>query len=120
MKFGKKFREIRKSKGKSLREVEADTGITRGYLSRFERDLIPNASLSRMEELADYYNVDLQSIIAGDEQEWKANLPDKLKEFIDENNIDFLKVGLKAKDKGLSPEEVESLIEIISKQISKS
>ncbi|MFP4457908.1 MAG: helix-turn-helix domain-containing protein [Clostridia bacterium] len=118
MEIGSKFREIRKSQDKSLRDVERDTGITRGYLSRFERDKIPNASLSRMEELADYYGVDINTIITSDEQEWKEKLPPKLKEFVENNNIDFLKVGLKAKEKGLTPEEVENLIEIISNQFA--
>ena len=84
MKFGTKFREIRNEQEKSLRDVERDTGITRGYLSRFERNKIPNASFSRMETLADYYGVDINTIITSDEQEWKENLPKKLKEFIDE------------------------------------
>jgi transcriptional regulator with XRE-family HTH domain len=117
MGFGKKLREIRHMTGKSLRDVEIETNINRGYLSRLEREEIPNAPFSRLEELAEYYGVDVATIVKDDE-DWKMKLDPKLKKFVEENNIGYLKIGIKAKEKNLSPEDVEKIIEIMSKKVN--
>jgi transcriptional regulator with XRE-family HTH domain len=76
MSIGQNLRDIRNQKNKSLRDVEAETGINRGYLSRLERDQIPNAPFSRLKELAEYYDVDIMSIVKEDAEE---DLKTKLK-----------------------------------------
>lgn len=111
--IGKKFRKIRESKGLSLGDVMRRTKISKGYLSRLERGKIPNVSLSRLEELADFYNVDLASLLS-EEKDWKEKLPDRIKNFIEENDIEYLELGFQAKEKDLKPEDIKNIINLLS------
>jgi transcriptional regulator with XRE-family HTH domain len=117
MRLGKKLRDIRKTKGLSLEEVAADLELSKGYLSKVERGIIKDVSVSKAENFADYYNVALTELLERDDN-WKEKLPERLRKFVDEQNIGYLEIGLKAKDKGLSPEEVDNLIDIISNHLA--
>ena len=59
--YGEILREIRIEKGKTLREVERDTGISNSNLSRWESGkVIP--SIAFCEQLADYYGISLDEL----------------------------------------------------------
>ena len=115
---GKKFRQIRKMKEKSLGDVSRETGINKGYLSRLERNKIPNVPLSRLEELADYYNIDLSNLLREGE-DWFEKLPPKLQYFVEHHDIEYLELGMKAQEKGLDPEDVEEVINLLAERFGK-
>ena len=47
--------------------------------------------------------------------QWHKILPAQLQEFVKEENIKYLEVGLLAKDKELSPEAIKSVIDAMLK-----
>ncbi len=65
--FGKYIKDLREDRHLSLRQVEAETGISNSYLSQIERGErdIPNTNI--LVRLADLYGVSFQSLaqIAG-------------------------------------------------------
>ena len=108
MTIGEKLREIRNNRNQSLRDVEEDTGITRGYISRLERDEIPNAALSRYKELADYYGVSIESIVNPDKNSKKdLKLKFKKEDMKKENKEDKATESLK--NTSASNEEEEKI-----------
>ena len=116
MSLGKKLKSLRKQKKKTLREVakEIKPNITYQYLSDLESGRRKNPSNDLLKDLADYYNVNLVHLLA-DEKDWHKILPVQLQEFVKEENIEYLEVGLLAKEKEISPEIIKSIIDLISK-----
>lgn len=114
--LGSRLRELRKDKNLALWQVADQVGADKGNLSRLERDLIYNVKMETIKQLAELYNVSVDYLIYGS-KDLNTDLPTNLKKFIDENNIDYLEVGLKAKEEGLSPEDAKKLIEVLSHQV---
>ena len=56
-KLGNKLRQVRKLKSLSLRDVEADTGISNAYLSQLERGDASNPSPKKLKSLAEHYDI---------------------------------------------------------------
>lgn len=64
-KYGKALKEQRLLRGKTLLQVETDTGISNANLSRWERgEVIP--SIIFCEKLADYYGISIDELIGRD------------------------------------------------------
>jgi len=64
-KYGETFKEQRILRGKTLKEIEAATGINNGNLSRYERDeVVPSIYICEL--LADYYGITLDELIGRD------------------------------------------------------
>ena len=60
--YGEALKEHRVASGKTLMEVEKDTGISNVNLSRWERgEVIP--SIMFCEQLADYYGITIDELI---------------------------------------------------------
>lgn len=114
MKLGKKLKQLRNQQGKTLQDVEADTGISAGYLSKLENDKPENPSLKALDKLATYYDVKVAYLL-DDESNWYQELPEKLKKLVNEENIEYIEAGLKAKEKGYSPEVIEEIINLYEK-----
>ena len=57
MKIGQLLKSSRLALGKTLREVESDTGISNGYLSLLESDAIKQPSPNHLHKLADFYHI---------------------------------------------------------------
>lgn len=66
MKFNEILRNIRKSSGKSIRDVARETGISYDNLGRYERDE-NEPNIATLIILADYYKVSLDYLLRGDE-----------------------------------------------------
>jgi len=113
MELGQKLREIRKSKNLSLEEVANDLELSKGYLSKVERGIIKDISVNKAKEFADYYNVKIQDLLEKNEN-WKEKLPDKIKQYTTEDNINYLKVGLTAKEYGIDAEDAIKLIKFLA------
>ena len=63
--YGEILKEHRKASGKSLLEVEKETGISNQNLSRWERgEVIP--SIAFCEILADFYGLTLDELVGRD------------------------------------------------------
>jgi transcriptional regulator with XRE-family HTH domain len=63
--LGKYLKQLREQKGASLLDAEKATGISNAYLSQLEtgaRKRLPTAE--RLRQIADYYNVSMQEIMA--------------------------------------------------------
>lgn len=60
MRLGQKLRETREAKGKSLRDVERETGnrISNGYLSLLESNSVKQPSPIHLKLLAEYFGSD--------------------------------------------------------------
>lgn len=70
--YGEMLKEHRLAKGKSLVEVENDTGISNQNLSRWEQGkVLP--SIYFCEKLADYYGVTLDELIGRDFEKNKTD-----------------------------------------------
>lgn len=55
--IGNKFKTIRESQGKTLREVEKAAGISNSYLSQLENGKIIRPSYKVIKQLCDYYGI---------------------------------------------------------------
>lgn len=64
-KYGEYLREIRIEKGKTLKDIERETGINNSNLSRWENNkAVP--SIYYCEQLADYYGITVDYLIGRD------------------------------------------------------
>lgn len=116
MSLGEKLKSLRKQKKKTLKEVveEIKSNITYQYLSDLESGRRKNPSNELLKNLADYYSVNLAHLLV-EEKDWYKILPPQLQDFVKEENIEYLEVGLTAKEKELSPEIIKSIIDSVSK-----
>lgn len=55
--IGEKFKAIRTSQGKTLRQVEKDTGFSNAYLSQLENGRITKPSYKVVKHLCQYYGI---------------------------------------------------------------
>ena len=62
MDYGSAMREMRLEKGKSLLEVQKETGLAHQNISRWERNLV-TPSIDACVKLAEYYGVSLEELI---------------------------------------------------------
>lgn len=63
--YGNSLKQHRLSKGKTLEEVEKETGISNQNLSRWERNVVlPNIDFCV--KLADYYQISLDELVGRD------------------------------------------------------
>lgn len=63
--YGEVLKEHRLSKGKTLLDLEKETGISNANLSRWERGLVlPNIDFCV--KLADYYGISLDELVGRD------------------------------------------------------
>ena len=63
MKLTERLKWCRRVKGKTLREVEAESGISNGYLSQLETGKIKDPGLFLIAKLAKYYGVKLDELL---------------------------------------------------------
>ncbi len=85
--YGELLKEHRKTKGKSLLEVEKATGISNQNLSRWEQGkVIP--SIAFCEILADYYEVTLDELVDHDSSK-KINISNSFNNNSGNMNIKF-------------------------------
>lgn len=85
--YGQLLKEHRKTKGKSLLEVEKETGISNQNLSRWEQGkVIP--SIAFCEILADYYEVTLDELVDHDSSK-KININNSFNNNSGNMNIKF-------------------------------
>lgn len=55
--LGERFKTIRQAQGKTLRKVEAYTGISNAYLSQLENGKIKSPSYKIIKQLSEYYGM---------------------------------------------------------------
>lgn len=55
--LGEKFKAIRTAQGKTLRDVQNDTGISNAYLSQLENGKINHPSYDIVQKLCTYYGI---------------------------------------------------------------
>lgn len=55
--IGERFKTIRESQGKTLRDVEKATGISNAYLSQLENGKIHRPSYNTVKLLSEYYGI---------------------------------------------------------------
>src|SRR5690606_39507584 len=61
--IGKILKEARELKRISLREVEAQSGISNGYLSQLENDKIKKPSANTLYKLSELFNIDFDDLM---------------------------------------------------------
>lgn len=61
--LGKKLKDLRKRDEKTLREVEKKASISNSYLCQLEKGMIKNPSVFVIDELAIYYQVDINFLL---------------------------------------------------------
>lgn len=62
MELGKYLQKLRKEKGKSLRQVEQETGVNNAHLSQLENGKIKNPSKDIIKKLENYYGFDIRKL----------------------------------------------------------
>jgi transcriptional regulator with XRE-family HTH domain len=63
MKLGQVLKAARLASGKTLREVEAGTGISNGHLSQLESDAVKRPSPNHLGKLAEFYRLDYSHLM---------------------------------------------------------
>jgi transcriptional regulator with XRE-family HTH domain len=74
--LGDYLKEARKTVGLTLRNVEAKTSITNGYLSQIENNLIVKPSPNVLFELAELYGIDYSDLLVRAGHRVPASNPD--------------------------------------------
>ena len=82
---GDRLRELRREKGKTLREVNVDTGISYSGLASIERGE-NSCNTSTLKILADYYNVPIDYLLCNNTTHPKDELTNELHNTIDKLN----------------------------------
>jgi transcriptional regulator with XRE-family HTH domain len=113
MTIGEKIKKLREQKGLSLRQLAEEVGLTFSYLSQIEREG-RNPSLKTLDKLCDFYDIDKTYFLA-DEKNWYKILPPELQEFVKKENIEYLQIGLKAKENGFTPEAINEIMKTVKK-----
>ena len=62
--LSKKLSRLRKLRGKTLRALEEETGISNAYLSQLENGLVKRPRPHVLHKLADYYGVPYEDLMA--------------------------------------------------------
>lgn len=100
--IGLKLKKLREQKGLSLREAAKRIGVDHSYIHKIEGGKMP--SLEKLKKLCDLYDFPIQSLF-GEEVE----VPDILKDL----GVEWVAHVEKMKNKQLTPEEVEKMVEIV-------
>lgn len=108
--IGKKLKRARNKAGKSLREVEEETGISNSYLSLIENNH-RDPSIKILQTLADYYGVDLTYFVASDKA--LESLSPEDKEFFKKTINDETRRDLMLESRGMSDEDLVKVIKIM-------
>ena len=64
LQLAERLKWCRRVKGKTLREVEVESGVSNGYLSQLETGKIKDPGVYLMLKLARYYGVGLDELVA--------------------------------------------------------
>jgi transcriptional regulator with XRE-family HTH domain len=83
------------------------------YISSIERG-DKNPSIKTLNKLCVFFNIDKTHFLADDDT-WYKILPPELQDFVKVENIDYLKIGLKAKEEGFSPKAVNEIMKTVKK-----
>ncbi len=65
--FGNKLRALRIGRGLTLRQLEAEVGISNAFLSQIERGIRSGMSVWNAKKLADFYGVTVDELVSEDE-----------------------------------------------------
>lgn len=98
--YGEKIREIRKSRGDSIRSLAAKLDYNFATLGKVELGQV-KASIELLEKIAKVYDVPMSYFI----------VPDELKEV----GVEWIEFAKEMEEKELTPDEIRAAIEIIEK-----
>lgn len=62
--LARRLSQLRKLKGASLRDVEAETGISNAYLSQLERGVAAQPAPEKLRRLADFYGIPYETLLS--------------------------------------------------------
>lgn len=102
LEVGLKLKKLREELGLTLREVGKRIGIDHSYIAKIEKGKMP--SLEKLKKLCALYGVSVSSLF-GEEIE----LPEELRGL----GIDWIRHARSMDKKGLTPEEVEKMVDIV-------
>ena len=99
------LRDLREAQGKSLRDVEADTGVSSGHLSLIETGRVRNPSPTILQKLATHFGVSAEHLLV---------LAGYLKPKDPKSRNDALHGVALAAMKDLSDDEVAQIAELVT------
>jgi transcriptional regulator with XRE-family HTH domain len=102
LEVGLKLKKLREEMGLTLREVGKRIEIDHSYIAKIEKGKMP--SLEKLKKLCSLYGVTVSSLF-GEE----VGMPEELKEL----GVDWIRTARNMSEKGLTPEEVEKMVEIV-------
>jgi transcriptional regulator with XRE-family HTH domain len=100
--IGLKLKKLREDLGISQREVARRIDMDNSYLAKIEKGKMP--SLEKLKKICALYGITIQSLF-GEEIE----VPNILKEL----GVGWITHAKKMKEKNLTPEDVEKMVEVI-------
>jgi len=112
------LRVLRKYNNKALKEVSEELGIDSSYLSRLERGENKNVSFEKIYNLASYYDVTIEQLVNEDLNNKDLNHYDKndyKENFIQREDIHYIKLIKAAKSENITPSEAEIIITLFKK-----
>lgn len=109
MKLGNKLKKLRKSNNRTVNYICQKTSLTSEYLNKLENNLTEDILLDKINELANFYNVDICYLIK-DEIPFKKNIPSELKETLTEENFEYLKIIMSATKNEFSVDEIKEIL----------
>ena len=108
-----KFEELLKDRKTTLMDIERKTGLDHSHLSRIKNGDIKYPSINVVKKIANYFEISIL-YFTDDEVNWYENLSPELKKFVTKENIEYLKIIKKAKEKGLSPKILDKSIKFFN------
>lgn len=105
--LGKRLRQAREFNRYTQKQVEEITGIPNTSLSKYEKDQ-SSPNLIALRQLADCYNVSTDWFF-GITSKPNRILPEELKAY----DVKWVEVVGKCKKAGLTPEQIEQLIDVV-------
>lgn len=94
--------------------MQKETGISQEYLAKISEGEIKNPPIYVMEKIADYFDVSLLYFV-DEELNWQQNMSSELKKFISKENVAYLSIIKKAKQKNVTAKELETALNYIIK-----
>lgn len=108
MKIGYKLKKIRKSKNKSIENVCNKTTLSKEYLYNLENDLTIDILLNKIQELADYYNIDISELIKKESNEINSN-----ENKFNESQDAYYKLALRLKRHEIPIKKFKKMVDIL-------
>lgn len=120
--LGEKLTKARERKGKEVKQVFEETGISKTYIYDLEADRKKNPSLKKLKILSDYYNISIDWLLG--KQELMRNdthIPKNIANLLNDDEVEFIQDLIEnehaqillRETRGMSQKDIATAIKLI-------